>query len=52
MHLEMWGYCVTCEKGTLEYCFDKEGLDKVEKVAGDHMMVFAAVGEVDLSTFG
>ncbi len=43
----MWGYCVTSEKGTLEDCFDKEGLDKVGldkvgKVVGDHMIVLAA----------
>ena len=52
INLEMWGYCVTCEEGTLECCFDEERLDKVGKVVGDHMIVFATVGEVHLSTFG
>ncbi len=37
-----WGYCVTSENGTLEDCFGKEGLDKVGKVVGDHMIILAA----------
>ena len=43
---------MTCEKGILECCFDKERIDKVEKIVRDHMIIFAAVGEVHLSTFG
>jgi hypothetical protein len=39
----MWGYCLTSEKSTLEDCFGKEGLHKVEKSVGDHMIVVSAV---------
>ena len=52
IHLEMWGYCLTSEKSTLEDCFGKEGLHKVENFVGDHMIVVSAVGEAHLSTFG